>query len=168
MQRDLFGQLLVLALDKHLDIEKILTFPLTPIPFSLCHLDGSICKTEKSALLKLLEREIYSDSSQKSNFAIFDGFFYLYLMKEVPATYSSISEKLLKMLLRNDAKFIFIVFDTYQSPSIKDNEHILRGAQRGRKVEIRGSSIRLYDFSGALKNITFKEDLVEYFLLTRR
>lgn len=90
LQRDLFGQLLVVALDKQLDIEKVLTYPLTPIPFSLGHLDESICKTEKSALLKLLEHEIYSKSTPKANVQIYDGFFFIHLMKEIPATYENI------------------------------------------------------------------------------
>lgn len=166
LQRDLFGQLLVVALEKKIDIDKILTYPLTPIPFSLCHLDGSICKTEKSALMKLLEKEIDSVSPPNPNVKIFDGFFFLYLMKEVPLTYDGISEKLLKMFVNNNAQYIIIVFDTYSSPSIKDYEHALRGTNRGRKIEIRGPGKRPSDFVAELKNITFKEDFVEFLLLS--
>lgn len=131
---------------------------------SLCHLDGSICKTEKSALLKLLEHEIDSNSTPKANVQIYDGFFFIHLMKEIPATYENISFKLLQMFLRNDAQFVIIVFDTYKSPSIKDKEHTLRGTSRICKIVIRGTSMRPSDFSAELKNITFKEDLVEYLL----
>ncbi|KAK0084825.1 hypothetical protein PV326_006135 [Microctonus aethiopoides] len=66
----------------------------------------------------------------------------------------------------SDAQFVIIVFDTYKSPSIKDKEHTLRGTSRGRKIVIRGTSMRPFDFSAELKNITFKEDLVEYLLAT--
>nr|CAI5848988.1 unnamed protein product [Callosobruchus analis] len=31
---------------------------LTPVPLSTCHIDGSICKTNKTALLKVLEQQI--------------------------------------------------------------------------------------------------------------
>nr|CAH7766891.1 unnamed protein product [Callosobruchus chinensis] len=58
MQRDLFGQFLCISLRKSLDIDKILTYPLTPVPLSMCHIDGSICKTNKAALLKVLEQQI--------------------------------------------------------------------------------------------------------------
>ena len=85
-------------------------------------------------------------------------------MTDIPATYHYISMKLLQIFLRNDAQFIIIVFDTYKSPSIKDQEHALRGAYRGRTIEIRKTSMRPSDFAAELKNITFKEDLVEYVL----
>lgn len=39
MQRDLFGQLLCISLKKSLDIGKVLTYPLTPVPLSMCHID---------------------------------------------------------------------------------------------------------------------------------
>lgn len=167
LQRDLFGQLLVIALDQKIDIDKILTYPLTPVPLSLCHLDGSICKTEKCALMKLLETESLpeNESIPRAKVKIYDGFFFLHLMKDVPAKFYLISDQFLKMFLSfNDAQYIIIVFDTYESPSIKDSEHDLRGTSRGRKIEIRDRSTRPSDFSAELKNITFKEDLVEYFL----
>ena len=42
MQRDLFGRLLGISLNEKIDIKKVLTFPLTPVPLSLCHIDGTI------------------------------------------------------------------------------------------------------------------------------
>lgn len=66
IQRDIFGRLLSASVKKKIDIEKTLCFPLTPIPFSLCHNDGSICKTPKSILLKeleLLQNAVTGDSS---------------------------------------------------------------------------------------------------------
>ena len=56
LQRDLFGRMLGISMsDNNVDIEKALTSPITPVPMSSCHLDGTICKTEKSALLKCLK-----------------------------------------------------------------------------------------------------------------
>lgn len=60
MQRDLFGKLLRISLESTLNIDIVLSYPLTPIPLSLCHADGAICKTEKSVLTHLLEKEIQS------------------------------------------------------------------------------------------------------------
>lgn len=77
MQRDLFGHLLGIALENKIDLEKILSYPLTPIPFSLCHIDETICKTDKSALLKCLEKRIKSEKSTYTDVAILDSFFFV-------------------------------------------------------------------------------------------
>ena len=45
--RDLMGRLLVLATRIHLDLSHVFTFPLTPVPLSLCYCDGTMVKTEK-------------------------------------------------------------------------------------------------------------------------
>ena len=42
--RNLFGRLLYLSTLEHIDLEKVFWFPLTPMPLSLSHLDGSINK----------------------------------------------------------------------------------------------------------------------------
>lgn len=55
LQRDLFGRMLGISMDHNVDVIKILSFPITPVPLSLCHLDGAICKTNKSVLTKCLE-----------------------------------------------------------------------------------------------------------------
>jgi hypothetical protein len=42
--------------DYNVDNEKILCYPVISIPISLCHFDGTICKTEKSAIVKVFEK----------------------------------------------------------------------------------------------------------------
>ena len=56
MERDLFGSILFLALQRQIDMGEVLTYPLTPIPLSLCHIDGKMNKTPKSTLMKELEK----------------------------------------------------------------------------------------------------------------
>ena len=53
--RDLFGQLLYLSTLKESGPKKIFHFPLTPVPLSLAHVDGSMNKTEKSKLMNKQE-----------------------------------------------------------------------------------------------------------------
>ena len=55
MERHLFGSILYLTLERKINIEEVLTYPLTTIPLSLCHIDGKMSKTTKSALMKELE-----------------------------------------------------------------------------------------------------------------
>ncbi|CAF4875177.1 unnamed protein product [Pieris macdunnoughi] len=78
MQRDLFGRMLGISLTHKVDIEKVLAFPLTPMPTSMCHPDGSICKTDKSQLAKLIEKKLDNTiDRQPSTFdvCLVDGFF---------------------------------------------------------------------------------------------
>ncbi len=63
--RDIFGRLLYLAITQKLDLAEVLSFPLTDVPFSLCHISGAMNKTDKSALLKKLEAKV-SDNEDPS------------------------------------------------------------------------------------------------------
>ena len=56
MTRDLFGSILFHALEEKVDMEEILKYPLTPVPLSLSHADGTLQKTVKVKLLNELEK----------------------------------------------------------------------------------------------------------------
>jgi hypothetical protein len=62
-----------ISLKKELDLDKVLTYPLTPVPLSLCPLDGTICKRPKSALMTLLEKYEQSEPPQDGDVVIYDG-----------------------------------------------------------------------------------------------
>lgn len=49
IRRDLFSRILRISIEGRSDIDKILSYPITLIPKSLCHVDGKIFKTDKSA-----------------------------------------------------------------------------------------------------------------------
>lgn len=80
MHCDIFGKLYI-SLQKEVDIGKVLVYLLTPVPLSMSHLDGSICKTGKSALLKLLKTEITSETPTNTDITSNNGFFNLNLIK---------------------------------------------------------------------------------------
>ena len=165
MQRDLFGRLLGVAVDQKLDMGEVFRFPLTPMSLSLCHLDGSIYKTDKSALLKLLESQIESCEPSYVRLIVVDGFFVLHTIKEIPVQYGKIASKFLNVFLNHDAKEIAVMFDSYFSPSIKDNEHLLRDNTEDRQFRITGSEQkRCTHFTKDLKNINFKMALIEFFI----
>lgn len=163
MQSDLFGRFLCISLKKSLDIDKVLRYPLTPVPLSTCHIDGSICKTNKAALLKILEQQIEPHTPEHTNVKVFDEFFMLHLMREVPATYGNISKKMLSMFCSNDAEIVVIAFDKYIFPSIKDNEHSLRGMQVA-QFHIEGADqVRSSDFTNDLKKRKYQRGVSEFF-----
>ena len=62
-------------------------------------LDGTICKNDKSTLLKLLENCIDNEPPQHTDVLIFDGFFALYQINEIRATFGNISKKILEMFV---------------------------------------------------------------------
>lgn len=163
MQRDLFGQLLQISLKKELDLEKVLAYPLTPIPLSMFHLDGTMCKTQKSALMALLEKYDHSEPPENTDVIVYDGYFMLHQMKDVPLSFGNISKKVLQMICATTAKIIYIAFDRYIFPSIKDTEYKLLGMELA-NFHIEGpDQVRKKDFSLELKNVNFKEALVQFF-----
>lgn len=108
---------------------------MTPVPLSLCHLDGTIVKSDKSTLTRKIESEIedhgYPDST---DILIIDGIFLLHRLKQLPQKFGDIAIEILKMITRDDkghhmtGKQIYLIFDLYKSPSIKDKERSLRGS----------------------------------------
>ena len=76
LQKDLFWRIAFIALEHDPDIQKIVSFPLTPIPSSLCHFDVTICKTKKSTLINVLAPLHEHESTFFSPSALLiDGFF---------------------------------------------------------------------------------------------
>jgi len=169
MQRNLFGRMLGISLEKQIDVLETLKYPLTPIPTSMCHLDGTMYKTDKSALMKILEQKISQPNvpPEYPDVVIIDGFFVLHLMREFPKTFGSISTMFLKNITRYKANRIDIVFDQYFSPSIKDSEHKKRSPsiQNNSKYVISGpDQTRPADFIKELRNGHFKEAFVDFLI----
>lgn len=134
------------------------------MPLSLCHLDGTICKTDKSALLKCLEHEVKDPAlPSHTDIILIDGFFYLLLLKDVPQTFGNISKQILKNIVKMNGKRVALIFDRYKSPSIKDNEHSIRNTYEKCDFHISGEEqSRPADFAKELRNIKFKEALVNF------
>lgn len=131
----------------------------------MCHLDGTICKTDKSALMKRLEKEVQHDQPGHIDVLIIDGFFLLYTMKNVPKNFGNISKKMLQMVTQLQASRIDVIFDQYFTPSIKDYEHSQRFESAQLEFTITGpEQVRPSDFAKELKNLNFKKALVDFFI----
>lgn len=166
VQRDLFGRMLGISMDHKIDISKILSYPITPVPLSMCHFDGGICKTQKSALMKSLEKNIEHHPPVSIDVLIIDGFFLLHTMKSVPKTFGNISKKMLQMVTQLNASTYEVIFDQYFTPSIKNYERLLRQECTQLDFTITGpDQVRPADFAKELKNSRFKEALVDFFIL---
>lgn len=147
-------------MDHQIDVLKILSYPITPVPLALCHLDGGFCKTDKSVLVKCLEQNIDQEPPHNTDVFLIDGFFILHSMKEVPKTFGG---NILQMITKYSARRIDVIFDQYLYPSIKDSERCLRHEASLIDYKISGpEQVRPSDFAKELKNTKFKEAFVEF------
>ena len=120
--RDLMGRFLILSTRRHLDPSDVFTFPLTPVPLSLCYCDGTMTKTEKTALFRHLESKVESSfpSSASVEAFVVDGSFLLRVLPpNLPATYGRLAATIFIQPTALSSKRVDIIFDTYDMPSIK-------------------------------------------------
>lgn len=164
MQHDLFGRMLGISMENSTDLENIFTFPITPMPPSLCHSDGTICDTKKAVMMKILRCD--SHLPAHIDVVIVDGFFLIHTMRDVPQLFGNISKKILQILTSYNARCVHIIFDRYCSPSIKDYERSSRrGSESNHDYVISGpEQARTNDFTTELKNDRFKEALVTFLI----
>ena len=128
--RDLMGRLLVLVTRRHLDLSHVFTFPLTPVPLSLCYCDGTMVKTEKTAFFRHLESKVESSfpSSESVDACKVDGSFLLRVLPQnLPTTYGKLAATILIQATALSSKRVDIVFDTYEEPPIKGMESERKG-----------------------------------------
>ena len=93
--RDLMGRLAILASKRKLDLQHVFSYPLTPVPLSMCYGDGTMAKTQKSTLLKILENRVPRSSHQTIDAVIIDGNFLLHaLPANQPPTYGGLATAL--------------------------------------------------------------------------
>ncbi|KAL7290468.1 hypothetical protein TKK_0016156 [Trichogramma kaykai] len=129
LQRDLFERLFGISLsrEENLDIKKILSFPLTPVPLSFYHLDGTINKSDKSAMVKIIENCVEKHGEPSSpDVLIIDGIFYLNQLKQLPQKFGQLSLKILQGITKTTAHKIIIIFDTHTQPSIKKSDFFMK------------------------------------------
>lgn len=164
IQRDIFGRLLYTAIQNGINLEKVLSYPLTPVPFSMCHTDGNICKTPKSVILQLLKSYQTSTADPvEPDITIYDGFYLLHTFTRIPERYGAISKHILQFLLFGK-KRAHIIFDKYNFPNIKDYEHTLREEDTENQYIIQRENKRSADFAKLLRSRNFKEKFVEFLI----
>ena len=73
---------------------EVLRHPLTPVPLSLSHVDGTMLKPPKSALMKLLESKVKSTPPTSTNVTIIDAMFFMHLQVNLPDTFGGVAKYL--------------------------------------------------------------------------
>ena len=165
MERDLFGEILCLALQQKIDTSKVLKYPLTPVPSAFWHYDGSFRDTPKSKLSKPLRESIESSQPSYIDAIIIDGNFYFHLLADHPVTFGGISRKILVKLCNLKVPQIDLVFDQIKTHSIKDYERDQRSKANDRSLnyQISGpAQTGPSKFKDALRNDAFKDSLIAF------
>ena len=123
-----------------LDLKELMTYPLTPVPFSIGTADGFLAKTDKSKSFQYLTKDCEDAPvpAPESTLVVYDGNAYFYYLKEIPANFSKICDKIFGMM-STTADAVFST-DMYSPNSVKSMERERRGCSD--KLIIKGSSTK--------------------------
>ncbi|KAL2091652.1 hypothetical protein ACEWY4_013915 [Coilia grayii] len=160
--RDLFGRLLYLSSKYNLDLNRVFSFPLTPVPLSLAHIDGSLNKTDKSKLLHKLENEMDSTyPGSPVDVTLVDGMFLLHTLQNLPVTLGEVASLVLQILCSMSER-VDMICDAYKNPSIKDLEHSRRSADETAYSITGPGQHRPKEWQKALKSPAFKTQFLKF------
>ena len=145
--RDLFGRLLIVSNTRQISLKDVLSFELSPVPYSLANADGSLRKGTKSVLSSLLEKDVnvvqQLTALPNPTVVIMDSIAIIQMSKSAgTSTFGDLSEKYYNIftapLFSNNCVQVHVVFDQYWENSIKEGERERRGASIGLEVRIGG------------------------------
>ena len=127
-----FGQMLLIAQNRKLDMQEVLEYPLGPKPWALANPDGTLKKTGKATLGKHLEKEV-AKLPTGSRATVVDAMAIVQSIHGENLTFDELSDSIVKKILNEGwgSAQIDVVFDLYQEESIKAAERVNRGSQHG-------------------------------------
>lgn len=162
-QRNLFGQLLMLSQDNDLDIQKVMEYPLGPVPWALATPDGMPIKTNKAVLMQKLEDEsaLQIPAKERDHVHIIDGNALFHTLTNLPETFGELAYNIF-CALPKVAKVHFLT-DNYKEHSIKSLERMRRGESQ--VFIVRGSSTKLpREWRSFLRNDDNKKHFIQFLL----
>lgn len=142
--KSLLSRLLILAPTRDVDIKEVLKHPLHDYPPSLAMIDGTLRKTNKSALLPLIESEDGASASTPAHptalivdaMAIIQAF----SMSKLPKTFGEFSTTLLiqvsSMAKTHGCCRVDFVIDRYLTSSIKNAERDRRSSSHIQRISV--------------------------------
>lgn len=172
--RNLFSRLLVLSQARNIELTEILKYSLGPISYPLAGSDGSMCKTTKSTLLKVIEEEFPNgehlvDKPPSDGALMIDAMALIQCVRvsAIPATFGELAMYILSKIL-SLADFytcgrVDFVADTYPITSIKECERGKRAASGQQLVKIFNDGQKApTQWKKYLNHGQNKEALIEY------
>lgn len=149
-----------------LDLKKLLTYPLVPVPYSIGLPDNFLAKTDKSKglhyIVKDMDDGVLPENPDKC-MVIEDGNAIFHYLKDIPKNFEGISEMILKSALHKSP----VVFSTdmYKDGSVKGVERTRRGCS-DKLIVGGGNTKRPKDWKTFLTNDKNKEQLIQVLLST--
>lgn len=174
-ERNILGQILCLALRKEIDLASVLSYPLTAVPHSIAHFDGSMVSNyQKAELTNLFISKLnsshvtHSNDQPKFDVDIIDGFHLLNNLREPPVKYGQFANLVLQNICRTNAHEVHLIFHKDQSPSPGD-------VNARKQRELYGDSTMNFKIKGpnqerssslikCLKSSSFRNELVQFFV----
>ena len=109
--RDIFGSVLRISLEKSIDMAEVLRYTLTPFPLSISQVDGTMLKSSKSTLMKMLEGRIETTAPVSVDVKIIDTMFFMHLQVNLPDSFAALAKQLLISIMRSKGTEIHCVTD---------------------------------------------------------
>ena len=98
--RNLFDHMVLVAESRHLRMSDVLSHPLGPLPWALANGDGTMKKTNKSALARELEKQVLpAETIPERSATIIDGMSLVQKMKGNDQTFAQLAESALTHIL---------------------------------------------------------------------
>ena len=114
------------VLGEPLDLDKLLTYSLFPVPYIFATADGFFAKTNKAKILHhLLETYTNTVSYPNDSFYIEDGYVLVDVLKDLPPTFGEICLMVLNQMVHK-MNFVFSK-DNYQLDYIKSQDRLHQG-----------------------------------------
>ena len=118
--RKLFGHMVLVAQSRDLRMSDVLVHPLGPLPWALANDDGSLRKTKKAALVRVLEKMVFpAKVIPEPSATIIDGMSLIQRMTGNDKIFFQLAESALSSILQVGTKSqrIDVVFDVYREIS---------------------------------------------------
>lgn len=172
-EKFVIGRLLLLAIERKVNLQSILKFPLTTVPYTLAQYDGTInlCNPSKdlSSLLQNEQSSIHKDDLD-IHIEIINGKDYILNLREAPNTYGKLALFILKRVCQSRAHEVHIFWEKF-TDKIK-----IRNYKDQKEMQLFGTPavVKITGFNqernGLLKRAvqsgTFSNELVEFLLKT--
>lgn len=165
----IMDQILLLITDKNISVTEIFEHPITFIPYSLVHYDGTFYSYGKSDnVLTLFKTDSEIDRPNNITIEIIDGFSFFETLTNCPTKYGELAESILKELCNTTSIEIHLIFDDPLSHSIRDatdtiNDISCVSLPRNYKID-HCDKERPFKFSKLIKNPYFKTEFANFLL----